>query len=107
MAYKFETEHLKLSKEDDKRVKLNDEEKKEIKKLYDTGMFSQRKLAKMYGVSRRSIQFIIDPEKLKENRKKFSERQKDGRYYNKERHREYIKKHRERKKQLYNEGKLV
>lgn len=107
MAYKFETEHLKLSKEDDKRVKLNDEEKKEIKKLYDTGMFSQRKLAKMYGVSRRSIQFIIDPEKLKENHKKFSERQKDGRYYNKERHREYIKKYRERKKQLYNEGKLV
>lgn len=107
MAYKFETEHLKLSKEDDRRIKLNDEDKEEIKKLYDTGMFSQRKLAKMYGVSRRSIQFIIDPEKLKKNRENFSERQKDGRYYNKEKHREYIKEYRERKKQLYNEGKLV
>lgn len=41
-------------------------QKEMIKYWYDKGM-SQRELAAMFKVSRRSVQFIIDPEKLKQN----------------------------------------
>lgn len=107
MPYKFETQHLKRRKEDDSRIKLTDNDKTEIRKLYSTGMFSQRKLAEMFNVSRRSIQFILSPEKLKENYKQRLQRGKDGRYYDKEKQKEYMRKYRHEKKALYDEGKLV
>ena len=90
MPYRFENKHLKMRKEDDKRIKLTEDDKKEIRKLYSQGLMSQRQLAKMFNVSRRSIQFALDPEKLKENYKQRVERGKDGRYYDKERQKEYM-----------------
>ena len=39
----------------DKRVKLSSSDKKEIVELYDAGLYSQRELAKLYNVSRRTI----------------------------------------------------
>lgn len=42
----------------DRRVKLLKEQKNEILKLYNTGEYSQRKLARMYNVGRRTIQFM-------------------------------------------------
>lgn len=51
----------------DRRRKLTEEQKKEI---FENKLgLSQRKLAAMYEVSRRTIQFILDPEKLIENKK--------------------------------------
>ncbi|MCY7911227.1 hypothetical protein MOB65_20435 [Bacillus inaquosorum] len=90
----------------DKRVKLTDDDKEKIRKEYATGLVSQRGLAKKYGVSRRAIQFALDPEKLERAKKQFAERQKEGRYYNKDKHKEYMRKHREHKKELYNKGLL-
>lgn len=107
MPYKFEYKHLKMKKEDDKRIKLTDDDKEEIRKLYSKGMFSQRQLAEMFNVSRRSIQFVLNPEKLKENYKQRAERGKDGRYYNKEKQKEYMQQYRHQKKKLCDEGKLV
>lgn len=107
MPYKFESNHLRIKKEDDKRIKLAEDDKEEIKKLYKQGILSQRKLAEMFNVSRRTIQFVLDPEKLKENYRKRVERGKDGRYYQKEKHTEYMRQYRKKKKNLYDEGKLV
>ncbi|MGD2352039.1 hypothetical protein ACP8H2_09830 [Bacillus subtilis] len=90
----------------DKRVKLTDDDKEKIKKEYATGLVSQRDLAKKYGVSRRTVQFALDPEKLERTKKQFAERQKEGRYYDKDKHKEYMRKHREYKKDLYNKGLL-
>lgn len=106
MPYKFETNHFRKQKEDDNRIKLTDEDKEEIKRLYATGNYSQSELGRMFNVHRRTIDFIIDPEKMIENNNKRKERGKDGRYYDKEKHREYMREYRRRKKALYEQGRL-
>lgn len=104
MPYKFEYSKLKIPKELDKRIKLDDDERKEIKKLY--GKISQRKLAKMFRVSRRLIIFIGDPEKYQRNKEARAERGGSMQYYDKAKHTARIRKFRERKKELYDLNKL-
>jgi len=98
MPYKFETEHLKIPKDKDRRRKLSDSDKLRIKELY--GTVSQRKLAKSFGVSRRLIQFIGAPSKLKKMLECRKLRGGSKQYYNKEKQREYMKTHRKYKKSL-------
>lgn len=107
MPYIFETQKLKMKKENDKRIKLTNENKQEIRKMYETGMYSQRQLASMFNVSRRSIQFAINPDNYRRNLDLLIERRKDGRYYDKEKHTEYVREYRKRKKKLYEEGELI
>lgn len=105
MPFKFD--HIPINNEKhDKRVKLTTEDKENIVNDYATGLYSQRNLAAKYGVSRRLIQFTLDPTKLETNRQQFLERQKDGRYYDREKHNEYMKTHRNHKKELWNNGLL-
>lgn len=106
MPNKFDKMKI-ANKENDKRVKLTDEQKENIKSDYKTGLFSQRTLASKYNVSRRTITFILDPEKLKRQKELFKERQKDGRYYDKDKQREYMQKHRKHKKELYKKDLLI
>lgn len=103
MPYKHT--NLLIKREDDKRVKLSDEQKKEIKELY--GKVSQRKLAEMYGVSRRLIIFIGCPEKKEQNllARKLSCGSKQ--YYNKDKWRETMRHFRKRKQELYLQNKLI
>lgn len=61
--------------------------------------YSQRQLAKMFNVSRRTITFIIDPEQLKQNKERRLERGGSKQYYNKEKHNLEMKKHRNYKYQ--------
>ena len=42
----YKSERIKLSREQDRRVKLSDEQKDEIRHKYELGIFSQRALAK-------------------------------------------------------------
>lgn len=105
MPYKFESIPINNPKHD-RRVKLTDEDRVKIVEEYKTGLISQRKLAEKYGVSRRLIQFILNPEKHEIAKKQYRERQKDGRYYDREKHREYMRRHRQHKKKLYQEGLL-
>lgn len=94
-------------KRHDKRVKLTDGDKSIIKSEYETGSISINALARKYGVSKRLIQFILFPERQEKAKKAFADRQKDGRYYSTEKHREYMRKHREHKKGLYEQGHLI
>jgi hypothetical protein len=105
MPFKFDKIPINNPKHD-KRVKLTDEDRENIREDYKTGTISQRGLAKKYGVSRRLIQFILNPEKQEKAREQFLERQKDGRYYDREKHNEHMKKYREHKKELFNQGLL-
>ncbi len=107
MPYKHEYDKAKLPKEQKQRVKLRDCQRAIIPKLYATGKFSQRKLAKEFEVSRRLIQFIIDPEKGKVCREQYKERRKDGRYYNKEYHTKAMKNHRAYKKNKVKENLII
>ena len=90
----------------DKRVKLTDDDKKLIRKLRAEENLSQRVLARQFNVSRRLIQYVLDPEKLAENIRKRNERGGSKQYYDKEKHREYMKEHRRYKQNLYIKGKI-
>lgn len=107
MPYKHEYTKTKIKKEDDKRIKLTDQERKEIKKLYN--VLSQRQLAKMFNVSRRLIQFIGNPEKYKHNLELRKNRiDLLGQiYYKKYKHTKQMQKHRRYKQELYKKGRLI
>lgn len=68
----------------DARRKLSEETKQEIYRKYHDTQYkcSQRTLAKDYNVSRRLIQFIIAPEKLKAMQEKNAKEQHWKKYYN-------------------------
>lgn len=105
MPYKSRLAKLAGTKHD-KRVKLTPEQKKEIHEAYKTGMYSQRQLAAMYGVSKRLITFCIDPEKLKENLEARKARGGSKQYYQKEKQTAYMREHRNHKQKLFVEGKI-
>lgn len=103
----YKSEKIKLSKEQDRRVKLTDKQRIEIKEKYAAGFYSQRKLAAEYHVSRRLISFVIDEEKAKKAAEQLKERRADGRYKpSKEEWAATIREHRQYKQKLYVEGKL-
>lgn len=83
MPYKFETEKKKLPRELDRRIKLSEKDKIEIKSLLDSWV-SQTKIANDYWVNRTTIYYIKYPERLIWAKEKYSLRRLDWRYYNKE-----------------------
>lgn len=90
----------------DKRVKLLSSDKMEIVALYDAGVYSQRELAKLYNVSRRTIVFTLYPGRREEN---YAGRVANGgskQYYDKKHHTASMKKHRGYKKELLEKGEL-
>lgn len=94
----YKTEKLKLdSKFLDRRVKLLDCQKEMVVWWRNERNLSQRKLAEMFGVSRRTIQFILDPRKLKENKERRKERGGSKQYYDKDKNNQYMKTHRKYK----------
>lgn len=104
MPYRYERNKSKIAPEDDRRRKLTEAEVAAIAK--NEGGLSQRALAALYGVSRRTITFILDPKKREQNLKRRAERGGSAAYYDKETQRETMKKHRRHKKRLQDEGKL-
>jgi hypothetical protein len=88
----------------DKRRKLTEDQKKDI--FENKHGLSQRKLAEAYGVSRRTIQFILDPKKLEENKKRREERGGWKQYYKKENNTAAVRKTRRHKQILFNAGEI-
>lgn len=106
MPHKYEKEKNKIPKALDRRIKLTEQDKKDIREAYRTGILSIRAITRQYNVSRRLIQFTIFPERQKKN---LEDRDKRGgymQYYDKEKHRKSTKRHRHYKNKLYLEGKL-
>ena len=103
MPYYFEREHIKLPEGKDRRVKLTPNDKELIVELYNTGEFSTYKLAEIFEVSRRTIQFVLDPEKRKANKERLEERGGWKTYYDKDKQIEYMKGHRNYKKKVLEE----
>jgi len=104
----FKSEKIIIAKTSfDKRVKLTDDDKKLILKLRAEKNLSQRVLARQFNVSRRLIQYVLDPEKLAENIRQRNERGGSKQYYDRDKHREYMKDHRRYKQDLYNKGEII
>lgn len=107
MPYKFEYGKKKIQDKDNNTKKLTENQKINIRMLYSFGTFSQRELAKMFKVSRRTIQFCISPEKYETAKQQRRGRAKDGRYYDRDKQREYVKKYRKHKKILDDNQELL
>ena len=104
MPYKSEKIKIAGTKLD-RRRKLTEDQKECIRWLREEEGLSQRKLAAMFGVSRRLITFILDPEKEKRNKIRAKELRQEGRYkYSKEQWAEVMKEHRHYKEKLHKDG---
>jgi len=88
----------------DKRVKLLPQDKEIIKQEYETGLYSINGLSKKWDVNKRTIQFIVFPERLEKAKQQYKERRKDGRYYDREKHTESVRKHSNYKNELYKQN---
>lgn len=101
----YKSEKIKLQGMQDRRRRLTDEQREEIKELYGTGCYSLNDLAKKFGCSKKTILLIVNKdsaEKAKQYRKEhWKEWQRKGEKWNK-----IVKEHRKYKQELYKEGKL-
>lgn len=101
----YKSEKIRLPKELDRRVKLTDKQREEIKDLYGTGFYSLNELAKRFGVSKKTILLIVNKESAERAKQYRKEHWKEFQS-TKEEHREAIKKTRQYKQSLMLEGKL-
>lgn len=90
-------ENFKIGADNHLGRKLTDAQKEDIRLEFAAGGVSKTQLAKRWGVSRRLIGFILDPETLQANRERGMLR---GNNYNKQAHRDAMRKHRQRKWEL-------
>lgn len=98
MPYKFESLKIKMPRDKDKRIKLSDEDRREIKYLYFQNKLFIREIARLFSKKccRRNIQFILFPERIINNRRYRNWRN----YYNKTKHAKNMKKHRRYKQKI-------
>lgn len=101
----YKSSNIKLAPTQDRRRKLTDEQKEEIKRLYETGLIGQRPLAKQFGVSRSLIQIIVNPEIAEAKKQRIKEHWRDYRP-TKEEWAATIREHRHYKQTLYVNGEL-
>lgn len=101
----YKSEKIKLSERQDRRRKLTEDEKQRIREIYASGCIGQRPLAQMFGVSRSTIQVIVNPERAEAVRQRVKEHWRDYRP-SKEEWAETMKEHRHYKQELYLKGKL-
>ena len=101
----YKSEKIKLQGLQDRRKRLTDEQKKEIKDLYGTGCYSLNDLAKRFNVSKKTILLIVNSESAEKAKQYRKEHWKEWQG-TKEEHREAIKNTRKYKHELYKEGKL-
>lgn len=103
----YKSEKIKISKTKyDKRIKLTEKDREEIRKKYKQNKLGYQALGREYGVSKRTIYWIVNPEKREENYKLRLKRGGWRQYYSKETSAFYAKKHRRYKQKLYIEGKI-
>jgi hypothetical protein len=73
----YKSEKQKLTPELDRRRKLNDVQKDEIKHKYGTGLYNLNGLAKEYNVSKKTVLLIVNPESKRKNDERIKEHWRD------------------------------
>lgn len=101
----YKSEKIKLKGLQDRRKRLTDEQRNEIRKLYGTGFYSLNDLAKRFNVSKKTILLIVNEDSAEKAKQYRKEHWKEWQG-TKEEHREAIKKTRHYKHSLYKDGKL-
>jgi uncharacterized membrane protein YgaE (UPF0421/DUF939 family) len=101
----YKAEKIKLKGLQDRRKKLTDEQREEIKRLYETGCHSLNSLAKLFCVSKKSILLIVNENSAEKARQYRKDNWKQWQQTGKE-HNEAIKNTRRYKNKLYKNGEL-
>ena len=82
----YKSEKIKLHGLQDRRKRLTDEQREEIKELYGTGLYSLNNLAKRFEVSKKTVLLIVNKEseeRAKQYRKEhWKEWQRTGKEHN-------------------------
>lgn len=103
----YKSEKIKIQQtQHDRRIKLTDQQKEEIKNKWRTGLATKRGLARDYKVSPRTIDFLLNPDKLEQNKKLRQERGGTKIYYDKNKHKDYMKATRRYKQELYKNNEI-
>ncbi|MDF2879624.1 MAG: hypothetical protein K0R54_181 [Clostridiaceae bacterium] len=100
----YKSEKIKLQESQDRRRKLTEEQKLLIKEEYSKGNIGQGALAKNYGVSKSTIQIIVNPQRADRVKQRLKEHWKD--YSNREELTEAVRNLRKYKQDLYLKGEL-
>ena len=101
----YKSEKIKLPPTKDRRRKLTDEQKEEIRLIYAEGKVGTRPLAKQFGVSRSLIQIIVNPDIAERKKQRIKEHWRDYRP-SKEEWAETMKEHRHYKQDLFLKGEI-
>ncbi len=101
----FKSETIPIPQEYDRRRKLSEEQKDEIRHKYSTGMYSLRILAEEYHVSKKLVLLTVNPESKKKNDERIKEHWQDYVLPKSERA-AIMREHRKYKQDLYLSGKL-
>lgn len=73
----YRAEQIRLPENLDRRRKLTDGDRQEIRELYATGLWSLNKLAQKYGVSKKLILLTVNPESAAKNKQRIKEHWRD------------------------------
>lgn len=96
---------IKLPENLDRRRKLTEAQKDEIRHKYGTGFYSLNGLAKEYGVSKKLILITVNPETARKNKERIKEHWRDYAPTKQERA-AIMREHRDYKKQLLRNGEI-
>lgn len=99
------SEKIKLPEQYDRRRKLTEIQKQEIKTKYETAFYSLNSLAKEYSVSKKTILLIVNPESKRKNDQRIKDHWKNYQETKEERART-VRDHRRYKQELYKSGKI-
>lgn len=98
----MKTDAKHIPREYDKRVKLDDNDKEKIRLLRakDPITWSYNGLAIEFGISKSLAILICRPDLAEKKRAQYKERRKDGRYYDRDKRRLYMRRHRAWKREV-------
>ena len=93
---------MKLPKGTDRRVKLTDKDRADIKQLYYEEHLYIRAIARLYAdkCSRRLIVYTLFPERLKALQEKHKAEKHHLKYYNRAKHTQAMRRHRKHKRKV-------
>lgn len=100
------SESIRLKGLQDRRRKLTDEQKNEIKEMYKTGSWSLSKLGSLFNVSKKTILLIVNPNSAEKAKKYRKENWREFQATKEERTRA-TREHRRYKQSLYLSGQLT
>lgn len=101
----YKSEHIRLRGLQDRRRKLTDDQKEEIKYLYSTGSWSLNKLGIRFGVSKKTILLLVNQDSADRAQEYRKENWREFQKIKEERTRA-TREHRRYKQSLYLKGEL-